>query len=483
MKNLFVCVILLCCTIANGQIIDKIQDDRDGKEYKTVKIGNQWWMAENLNYDTKTGSIIYNNDSKANSPVYGRLYDWNTAVSSCPSGWHLPSHEEWRYLEMELGFKQNEPVYGNNLYGKDEGGKLKEVGLLHWQEPNTGASNTTDFSALPGGHFAMNQFWGINQVGHFWAGEKDAANAWYRSLIYKDSAIHIYFQEKSGGYKSVRCVKDTILLSGEYMGQSIPKKIPKPFGLGIISNFASNEHTCSISPDGKEIYFTRDPDRKTFVVKRNNNEWGRPEPVGFNGREAIFSPDGSKLLFGDGDIWFIEKKGGEWTSPQKFSSCINTAAYEYYASMTLDGILYFSRIENNHPSIFMAKIKNGRYSEAIRLPSQINTNSSSNFHPFISPDEKHLVFNSDRTGGFGGADLYVSFKGANGEWQKPINLGDKINTEVRDICPTITPDGKYLFFTRNWEENGNWYGDIFWVSVDLIKECKKQSPNMKRQTK
>jgi len=482
MRNLLVCV-SLCVTQLNGQVVGTLHDGRDGKDYRTVRIGNQWWMAENLNHKTRNGSLYYDNDGKTNSSTYGMLYDWNTAATSCPNGWHLPSHEEWSYLEMELGFRPNEPVSGNNMYGRDEGGMLKEAGYSHWLAPNIGASNTTGFSALPGGHFSMNQFWGRNKVGHFWAGEKDSTSAWYRSVANNDARIHIFYQEKSNGYKSLRCVRDSIILTGRFMGQSSPGRLPKPFGLGIISRLGSNEHTVSFSPDGKEMYFTRDPDRKTFTVRSQDGEWTTPVPARFNGREAIFSPRGSRLLFGDGDIWFVKKKNDEWSSPQKFNSNINTEAYEFYASMSDNGTLYFSRLENRHPSIFASQFRNGEYLEAMKLPAPINLDSGNNFHPFISPDEDYLIFNSDRTGGFGDADLYISYKNKDGHWERPINLGGKINSELRDICPTITPDGRFLFFTRNWEEDGKWQGDVYWVSTDFINEFKRQSPDIAKKTR
>jgi Tol biopolymer transport system component len=115
----------------------------------------------------------------------------------------------------------------------------------------------------------------------------------------------------------------------------------------------------------------------------------------------------------------------------------------------------------------VSKFESGQYLEATELPSPINQDSSNNYHPFISPKEDYLIFNSERDGGLGGADLYISFKDTNCNWQVPKNLGDNINTELRDICPTVTPDGKYLFFTRNWKNNDKWYGDIYWIETSF----------------
>src|SRR3989344_2199999 len=120
-----------------GNETGTLTDFRDGKVYKTVKIGNQWWMSENLNYQIDS-SWCYNNDPN-NCDVYGRLYKWDDALNSCPTGWHLPDTNELNELANYLG--------GYSVAG----GKMKEAGYEHWLPPNTGATNETGFSALPGG--------------------------------------------------------------------------------------------------------------------------------------------------------------------------------------------------------------------------------------------------------------------------------------------------------------------------------------------
>ena len=128
----------------------EMTDPRDGQTYKTCKIGDQVWMAENLNYYTPAGSWYYDNDSAKYSTPYGRLYLWNIAMANhpssnlspsgvqgiCPPGWHIPSYDEWKELQMYLA--------NNGLTTHD----LMESGTSHWP---TGGTNKTQFNAVAAG--------------------------------------------------------------------------------------------------------------------------------------------------------------------------------------------------------------------------------------------------------------------------------------------------------------------------------------------
>ncbi len=182
-------------------------DPRDGQTYNIVMIGSQTWFAENLNYETNN-SWLYNNNS-ANGNIYGRLYTWEAARNACPNGWHLPSDTEWKILEMYLGMSQGEV---NNLEwrGTNEGGKIKEAGTLHWNSPNTGANNNSEFTALPGGtRNTAGSYWGIGFYGAWWTRtETSSVNAWDRLLDSEHKQIYrIDHNNKSLGF-SVRCVRD-----------------------------------------------------------------------------------------------------------------------------------------------------------------------------------------------------------------------------------------------------------------------------------
>ena len=194
-------------------------DKRDGHVYDWVKIGDQIWMAENLAYapyvcapDSQCGIWVYGYSGTGaygeNYFTYGCLYDWETANKVCPEGWHLPSDEEWKKMELFLGMKFED--LDRTDYRGDEsnvGGKLKETGTLRWLEPNNGANNETGFSALPGGGY-FGRFLNINESACFWTSSEDKINnAIARVFYYQYKGRIRYSWEKKIGL-SIRCIKD-----------------------------------------------------------------------------------------------------------------------------------------------------------------------------------------------------------------------------------------------------------------------------------
>jgi len=178
----------------NTVVKGTITDSRDSQTYKTVKIGNQTWMAENLNYQPLSGnSWCYGNDD-SNCNKYGRLYDWSTALTVCPTGWHLPSRQEWEALVTAAGGKE---TAGNAL--KSTSG---------WNDYNGSSGNGTDnfgFSALPGGLY---QGYFINAIyGYWWtATGSNGSNAYCRVMKNRSDDVLDDIIGKSAGY-SVRCVQ------------------------------------------------------------------------------------------------------------------------------------------------------------------------------------------------------------------------------------------------------------------------------------
>lgn len=202
-----------------------ITDVRDGKTYKTVKIGNQWWMDENLAYlptvspptvgsNTAlyyyvygySGTDITAAKATANYSIYGVLYNWSAAMAVCPSGWHLPSDAEWEQLEMALGMTQAQ-ADSTGFRGTNQGTQMKTTN--GWYNNGNG-TNTNGFSGLPGGFRYYNGgFDGVTSNGSWWSSTEFSMydEAWARLLSYYFSNVYRYFTFKSYGF-SVRCVRD-----------------------------------------------------------------------------------------------------------------------------------------------------------------------------------------------------------------------------------------------------------------------------------
>jgi uncharacterized protein (TIGR02145 family) len=193
-------------------------DSRDGIVYKTVTIGEQVWMAENLAYlpsvvgpatESYTdpyyyvygydGTSVATAKATTNYQTYGVLYNWPAALEACPDGWHLPSDGEWTTLTDYLG--------GISVAAD----KLKEAGTTHWPSPND-ATNESGFTALPGGYrFDYDSganFEGIGYHCDWWSStEHNAIDAWYRGLGFNASYVGRYDNNEAFGF-SVRCVRD-----------------------------------------------------------------------------------------------------------------------------------------------------------------------------------------------------------------------------------------------------------------------------------
>ena len=206
--------------------------DIDGNTYKIVLIGKQIWMAENLKVTHyRNGDPILDgtnigdysqelepkyrfayNDDEINIDTYGLLYTWyvvNDPRKISPVGWHIPTDEDFRELEVFLGMNIADSQLVCSL-SNTISGKLKEEGTAHWNAPNSGATNESGFTALPGGYrrrFDKN-FDYLGQFGCFWTStEKNSTNAWYRHLYADTSGICRTYNLKNYGF-SVRCVKN-----------------------------------------------------------------------------------------------------------------------------------------------------------------------------------------------------------------------------------------------------------------------------------
>lgn len=192
-------------------------DSRDNHFYNTVQIGTQCWMAQNLNVGTKI-SVLDNQtnngiiekycyyDDENNCNTYGGLYQWNEmmnftttegAQGICPTSWHIPTDAEWTTLTTFLG--------GENIAG----GIMKEAGTTHWSSPNTGATNSSGFTALPSGaRYDEGWFFNLTYDVTFWTSSQNGStNAWQRYLHTFGENVHKGFNTDISGF-SVRCLKN-----------------------------------------------------------------------------------------------------------------------------------------------------------------------------------------------------------------------------------------------------------------------------------
>lgn len=216
--------------------------DADGNNYAVVKIGNQWWMAENLNagiYAPVTTPQLsgtkfcmdVNGQPDPSCPM-GGLYEWanlmqGTAACNgsgappddicttpvqgmCPSGWHIPSHYEWTTLEKNAGSNPSAFPYDEStvsLLGTDEGGNLKETCTSYWWSPNAGATDLLGFGGLPGGDTWQGVFEDYGQSGYYWTSSETLFMAWVHALNYSLSVTGRSYYAVESGF-SCRCVKD-----------------------------------------------------------------------------------------------------------------------------------------------------------------------------------------------------------------------------------------------------------------------------------
>jgi Tol biopolymer transport system component len=269
----------------------------------------------------------------------------------------------------------------------------------------------------------------------------------------------------------------------KYFGLTPPGSTPEIFAPDIIST-EEFEFSGTFSPDGSEYFFTRRPTyegsaNRIYYSRFDNNKWTVPELAPFAMDqfefEPVMSPDGEKIYFYserndnrdsryDGDLWISKKTSAGWGEAAYFLSPVNKK-WCMSVCPSNSGTLYFSSNYNGKRGVFISKLVSGEYPDVQYLGEGINNLGFS--HPYIAPDESYLIMDAQPTGR-GKSELFVSFKKEDGSWSTPVNLGSEINATKTEFGGSISPDGKYLFFHRR--HNGN--GDIYWVNANVINKFK-----------
>ncbi len=278
-------------------------------------------------------------------------------------------------------------------------------------------------------------------------------------------------------------------LRGPYLGQQppAPGSAPVLFAPDIVSTHAFQHGTVVFSPDGKEAYWSTSlpqvgpgyVEGMILTSRVVDGRWTAPERASFSRVGAgddvpFFKPDGSKLFFlstrdGTGErIWWVDRTAGGWSVPRRIEGGPNTMDTHWEFSVAPDGSIYFQSADPGglgRGDLYVSRLAGGTYQAPQNLGAPVNSEVDESA-PFIAPDGSYLLFMrlTDRQ-----VDLYVSFRNADGTWAAPRDMGPRVNTDAHEICPIVTPDGRYLFF--NSARSGD--DDNYWMDAGVIAELRR----------
>jgi L-ascorbate metabolism protein UlaG (beta-lactamase superfamily)/pimeloyl-ACP methyl ester carboxylesterase len=284
---------------------------------------------------------------------------------------------------------------------------------------------------------------------------------------------------------------DLHALAGDYLGQSPPGALPQVFAPGIVST-DNLEHSAAVfSPDGNEVYWQvvwpqEGQPRPIMTMRRVDGGWTAPRAARFDDVPK-FSADGRKAYFTSRlpstratqesrpDIWVVERQDGGWGEPRCLGLVTRFPEIRYarLGSVAGNGALYFHGYAKglyHDGGIYSSHLVGGKYTKPELLPSSINMPGMLNWTPFVAPDESYLLFSSNRRSPASDAgDLYICFRRSDGSWTDPVILPEPVNSARQERFPMLSPDGKYLFFTR---PNPPHEQDVYWVSSEVIKNLR-----------
>ncbi len=270
-------------------------------------------------------------------------------------------------------------------------------------------------------------------------------------------------------------------LDKPYFGQTLPGAEPRVFAPGIVSAAEHFEFAITFSPDGREIYFTRRPDggRNTLMTSRwEPGGWTSPAEAGvaqgFPANEPHVTPDGRRIFFGSNRPrpGRAAPEYGIWTAERTPSSAWDEPRYHgpgMYVSTARAGNLYMMDFSGQAgEGVALFPWADGRYGRPALVGGGVNSPRPA-VHAFIAPDESYILFDSTaRPGAQGGeGDLFVCFRKSDGSWSEAYNLGDAINTPGTNFCPSVSPDGKFIFYAS--------CRDIYWVSAKVLDGLKARA--------
>jgi Tol biopolymer transport system component len=244
------------------------------------------------------------------------------------------------------------------------------------------------------------------------------------------------------------------------------------------------EYALSFSPDGTGLLFTIEaPEQRAQILhsRIEDGRWTKPEPVSLASgarkaeMEAFFSPDGDRIFFAPYDegmdvrIWSIEIGPDGWHSPKALGPPVSEDP-AFFPTISSRGVLYYTNLAKR--KVYKAQLEAGRVTGASDAGIEFGG------HSFIAPDESFVLLDAAHSDSRGNRDIYVSFREADGSWVTPRNLGDEVNTEYSETCPSLSPDGRYLFFSR-YDEEGE-LSNIYWISSSVIEDARRPADGKPR---
>jgi len=281
--------------------------------------------------------------------------------------------------------------------------------------------------------------------------------------------------------------------NGKYLGQDPPGTEARVFAPDVVSTDA-HEVMFGFFDDGTKFFFERTPldfdadwiHAPVYRAEISDGRWSEPVKSAITGRPWYLdfpdAPEGTVVVFpwrknldGSGpprdiDVWRVSKGESGWGEPVRLGPPVNVDSFDSSPALSGSDMLYFFSDRDSGfggLDLYRAALGVSRSSEAENLGRMINTEFNEH-DPAIAPDESYLVYCSNRPGGYGENDLYVSYRTPEGEWTAPSNLGERVNTAGDDTRPNLTADGKYLFF--NSTVSGS--RDIYWVDSRIIEELR-----------
>lgn len=277
--------------------------------------------------------------------------------------------------------------------------------------------------------------------------------------------------------------KEKSVIKNAYFDQKKPGITPVIFAPGIISIEGRYEHGISFSPNLNEVYYSankKDKDPSIYFSKLNNKKWTTPKKADFTKGQKVgemhpfVNPAGDKIYFTAHNeftlpehkesvkTWVVKRQGDSWSKAKQLEASLNND-FNFYTNQAKNGDLYYTNVSKW--KMYYAPNRNGKF------PKVLEVGIEAGLHGFISPSQDYIVVNKrNKNNAERKSDIYVYFKDKDNTWSKAINIGSEVNTEFSETCPSITPDGKYLFFSRYNEKGG--LSNFYWVSTEVITKLK-----------